>query len=529
MKKKYHPHPSPSKEADSNPSISGRRRLPVIWPVLLIGIALFAVLYPLMRPGFFVSDDGEWMIIRLSAFYQSLADGQFPVRYLGRLNNSYGYPVANFLYPGFMYIGSFIRLLGPTFTDAVKIILAGSVIAGAGAIFAALRVRRGILPSLTGALSFIFAPYLLYDLYHRGSVGEVLAISAAAFALLALSRGWTWLFAPAVGLLIISHNTVAMLMGVVLLSLVLVHSARVRFLISGILGVGFAAFFWLPALVEKNLVRFDLVTVSDPSAYFVTLANAGLLGVAVIVSLAVMLRLKNTLTAEDKVMTLWTTVGLLLSLPISMPLWKVTEFSSLIQFPYRLLVLPVLLGPWMVSFVTEKLKGWAQRAFVGVLIIIWMIGIIPPLNRIKYVVRSEGFYTTNEATTNVANEYMPRWVTDVPVTRPVETLEVIDGDVTLSGRTFSGERILFTADAKVESKVQINKVYYPGWGVTIDNRLIPINYHNALGVMQIEIPQGNHTVSIQFRETPFRFIADLISLISFIVYLILIRRLQKSS
>ncbi|MBI5019227.1 hypothetical protein HZB58_03065 [Candidatus Gottesmanbacteria bacterium] len=99
MKKKYHPHPSPSKEADSNPSISGRRRLPVIWPVLLIGIALFAVLYPLMRPGFFVSDDGEWMIIRLSAFYQSLADGQFPVRYLGRLNNSYGYPVANFLYP----------------------------------------------------------------------------------------------------------------------------------------------------------------------------------------------------------------------------------------------------------------------------------------------------------------------------------------------------------------------------------------------------------------------------------------------
>lgn len=529
MKKKHRSHPSPSKITESRLPVSRGLHFPFIWPVLLIGIALIAVLYPLMRPGFFVSDDGEWMIIRLSAFYQSLADGQFPVRYLGRLNNSYGYPVANFLYPGFLYIGSFIRLLGPTFTDAVKIILAGSVIAGAGAIFAALRVRRGVWPSLAGALSFIFAPYLLYDLYHRGSVGEVLAMSVAAFALLALSRGWTWMFAPAVGLLIISHNTVAMLMGVVLVSLVLIHPAKVRFLVSGILGVGFATFFWLPALVEKSLVRFDLVTVSDPSVYFVTLANAGLLGVSVIISLAVMLRLKNTRSPEDKMMTFWSTAGILLSLPVSMPLWKIGEFSSLIQFPYRLLVLPMVLGPWVVSFVTEKLKGWGQRAFVGILILTWVSGIIPLLNQVKFVERSEGFYTTNEGTTNVANEYMPRWVTDVPLTRPVETLEVIDGDVALSGRTFSGERMQFAADAKVGSVVQINKVYYPGWGVTIDNRLIPINYHNALGVMRIEIPQGNHSVSVQFRETPFRFMADLISLISFVVYLILLRRLQKSS
>ena len=80
------------------------------------------VLWPLLRDGFFVSDDGDWMIIRFSAFFQSFREGQFPVRYLGRLNYEYGYPVSNFLYPGFLYLGSFIRALGVSFVDTVKII-----------------------------------------------------------------------------------------------------------------------------------------------------------------------------------------------------------------------------------------------------------------------------------------------------------------------------------------------------------------------------------------------------------------------
>ena len=64
-----------------------------IGAILLASILL---LWPLFYRGFFVTDDGDWMIIRLSAFYQSLAEGQFPVRFLGRLYHNYGYPVANF-------------------------------------------------------------------------------------------------------------------------------------------------------------------------------------------------------------------------------------------------------------------------------------------------------------------------------------------------------------------------------------------------------------------------------------------------
>ncbi len=107
---------------------------------LLILIAVIVlVCIPLFRPGFFVSDDGGWMVIRLSAFYQSLREGQFPVRFLGRLNHGYGYPVANFLYPGYMYIGSVIHFLGFSFVNTVKIILAGSVVVGTVLTYAGLK------------------------------------------------------------------------------------------------------------------------------------------------------------------------------------------------------------------------------------------------------------------------------------------------------------------------------------------------------------------------------------------------------
>ena len=83
----------------------------IVWILPLILISIF-ILFPLLKPGFIVSDDGDWMVIRLSAFFQSLREGQFPVRFLGRLNYNYGYPVANFMYPAFLYFGSLIHILG---------------------------------------------------------------------------------------------------------------------------------------------------------------------------------------------------------------------------------------------------------------------------------------------------------------------------------------------------------------------------------------------------------------------------------
>src|SRR5271167_3041891 len=100
--------------------------------ILLLLICLIPSVLPLAHHGFFQTDDGEWMIIRLSAFYQAMHDGQFPVRFLQRLNFLYGYPVAVFLYPGSFYLGIILHIIRFGFVNSIKIIfglsLIGSVI-----------------------------------------------------------------------------------------------------------------------------------------------------------------------------------------------------------------------------------------------------------------------------------------------------------------------------------------------------------------------------------------------------------------
>src|SRR5258706_11747847 len=96
--------------------------------IILVTLISLPSVVSLFHTGFFVTDDGNWMVIRLSAFFEALRHGQFPVRFLPRLNFGYGYPVADFLYPLFMYLGVPIHLLGFGFVATIKIILGVSLI-----------------------------------------------------------------------------------------------------------------------------------------------------------------------------------------------------------------------------------------------------------------------------------------------------------------------------------------------------------------------------------------------------------------
>src|SRR3989337_4065811 len=104
---------------------------------LIIFLSLLA-LWPFFRKGYFETHDGEWMIIRFSAFHQTLSSGQFPVRFVDRLNNNYGYPVLNFLYPLPFYFAEIPKVLGFGFVDSVKIIFVFSTVSSVVTMYWAL-------------------------------------------------------------------------------------------------------------------------------------------------------------------------------------------------------------------------------------------------------------------------------------------------------------------------------------------------------------------------------------------------------
>lgn len=502
----------------------------MLWWIVAVVAASVVVLWPLAKPGFFISDDGEWMIIRLSAFFQSFREGQFPVRFLGRLNHSYGYPVANFLYPGFLYGGSVIHALGFSFPDTVKILLAGSVVASSLIVFFWLRKHFSTQSSFVGTLGFLFSPYLAFDIYTRGSVGEVFALVAGAIGLYSIDARLRWLFFLSVSLLIVSHNSLAIIFLFLFIAYIAVQKAS-GFWLPLVLGIGGAAFFWFPALFERRFVQFDSVVVSNPADHFLRGERLMLLGLVHLVAALLVVWKKSSRVHTP---TLRFFIGVLiaiviLSTPISSLVWNIETFVKVIQFPFRFLVLGLFVGGWFVAASMESVAKQYRMKLIFFYGILWIVSIWPILLRISPVERPEGYYTTNEATTTVANEYMPRWVRDTPTSRASTRIEFHQGQGTIVPTTLTTQRIDAILKAEQDSIVQINTIYYPGWGVSLDNQPLRINYQNPQGIMRLDIPAGTHRLIAEFRETVPRFLADVVSVFSVITAFVMILFEKKQS
>ncbi len=481
--------------------------------VILVFCAVF--LWPLTHPGFFVSDDGEWMIIRLSAFYQSLAEGQFPVRFLGRLNNSYGYPVANFLYPGFLYLGSLLHFAGFSFVASVKLILAASIVGASTFLFLLLRhYKYTILAAVGGVAAFLFSPYVGFNLYRRGSVGEILGFFAGAMTFYSLAARKVLLLPLAVALLIVSHNSLALLiLGVCAMYIVYKRMwGSVGYMA---IGVGLASFFWLPALFEQRFVPFAATIISNPQTYFpisvqlLTVSSAWIVG-----ALVLLVASKKT---DERFFLFMLFLTAFLASPASAFIWKYALVGQLIQFPFRFLGVAALLTPVVVA---GALRATGKRGVIlfAFLAMIWVMTATSITARVDHVNREEGFYTTNEGTTTVANEYMPVWVRELPKTRPTSRVEMVDGDAEMVIKNATTQRIQATIEAQTEAVVQVNTIYYPGWGIIIDGSPVAIDYTNPKGLMRATVPQGSHTLIAEFRETVPRFGADTLSFASACVY-----------
>lgn len=489
-----------------------------VLPFIILLVACVFMLLPVLKPGFLMTDDGEWMVVRLSAFYQSFREGQFPVRFLGRLNHSYGYPVSNFLYPGYLYLGSLLRAIGLPFQMAIEGIIIGSVVVGAIALFFWLRHFFGKTASMIGVGSFIFMPYLLYDIYKRGSIGEILAIAATFVVLLAIEKKWKWLVAPSVGFLAISHNTLALFFVPILLTYIVIK--KYWNLVSPFfLGIGMSLFFWLPAFFEKSIVLFDSISVSRPSEYLPIAFTLILKGLPFLfAAFASLFVYKNSIRFHKERLFFLILLfgGSLCASKLAAFLWNNSLFVQGVQFPYRFLALGSFAGPWFIAYLADKKN--IQYAILSILCVSGLFALALPYQKSEMLTRPEGFFTTNEGTTTVANEYMPKWASMLPVERAPTRLEFYQGNADISETVVTTDKIDISIQAQEDSILQINTLYYPGWGAMLDNKPVLIAYDNPMGIMRIHIPTGNHRLYMAFRETTSRFAADMLSLVSIIMY-----------
>lgn len=513
--------------------------------LLLIIVLSLLALWPFFKKGFFESHDGEWMVIRFTAFHQTLGSGQFPVRFVDRLNNNYGYPVLNFLYPLPFYFAEIPKIAGFNFVDSIKIVFIISTVISVAAMFWALSQIFEKRASFVGSIVYLFIPYRFVDLYVRGSLGENLAftfVPLVAGSIFKVAKG-SRVFLPAIAIsvagLILSHNVMAIIFLPFFLTMALILVKKDKLAIVGafFLGILITTFFWLPALYDLRFVRFSQIDISSISDHLVNPGNLIIpswsygptpnspTGMSVqfgIVALAIFLsvfylrqRVKTKNLLSDIFLIIFVLVFFLMT-KFSLPFWRNLPFVDIIQFPWRLLSLIVFIAAFLAAYVINILQK-KKTILAALIIAASVISTIAYTKPSVFINREDGFYSTNEDSTTVKDEYLPLWASAAPPERANQKIKVNPNQAIVNTAEIKPARYKAIITANDNTEVQVNSVYFPGWQAKVDNGKVPIDHQNKYGLITFNLPQGEHEVIIYYGRSSSHLVSEMISAVAILI------------
>jgi len=459
------------------------KKLPVI---VLFLISLWAAL-PLFGKNYIPTHDGEYHIIRIVEFSKMLGVGYIVPRWAPDMNNGYGIPIFNFHYPLPNYIGSFVRVFTRDAVYAFQMSMGIGYLLLVIAAYFWLSALFGVVPAVVGAVVSAFTPYLFVDMYIRGSIGEVWATALLLLCLYVIEKNKYVYFAFIYGLLILSHNILAMLYSPFILGYAYIKNKQaVRWMLGGL---GISAFFWIPAIFESkyvvglNTVNFrehfvdwyNLIIPSWGSGFSGSINSMSTqIGIIPLISIIATVMFKRT-----KLLTYFFTVfafSIFLMLPVSMSVWEMVKPLQFVQYPWRFLSFIIPIAGFCAAYWTSVLKKKWVGIFFAIVAIICAGGYARP---VQYAPRNEKYYTSKSnfmgGTSSMGNSFSTIWTgwKNIPATE---------------GAT----------------------LYFPGWKAFGGGREVPIVNDN--GVIRVTQP-----ATLKFTETPLRLLADIISLISIIL------------
>ncbi len=517
------------------------------------------IILPYFHKGFFPTHDGQWAVVRAGDMFRQLKDLQIPPRYSGNLNFGYGYPLFNFAYPFPYYLATLLHIFHIGFVSSVKILFALSVPLSAISMFLlAKELWKNTASAVISSILYVYLPYRLVDLYARGSLGE--SISFVLFPLLfyvslKMTRSQNPLFftslgAILLGILITTHNIMAILFLPVLIVFIFIiyTCARKSFLpyvLSLFLGLGASAFFWLPALLEKQYIILSKIPIADRNLYFVkplqliiprfgyglpTSADGfsyqigipHLLFFFVVLALLIIHYKKRKKTNQElfifafALSAVTCVMTLLLFSPTNI-IWKNMPLLSEINYPWTLLAVIGFLISLLSGFLATLGKKFVYISFfiAGLAIVL----VFPYAKPQYYVNNPDTYYLTNDATTTSSSEYMPAWVGTNPTSRNNQKVVITDGSATLENIRYNSKNVSFSGNFQSNASARINTIYYPGWKVFVDGKEAAVSYLDSNGLMDFPISSGSHQVVARLSETPLRLFSDFVSLATVVLLL----------
>ena len=492
--------------------------------------------------------------------------GQIPPRYVPDLSFGFGYPLFDFVFPLPFYAAESFHLLGLSLVDSIKAVFFLSIVLSGYFMFLLLREFSTKALSLIGAILYIYTPYRSVDIYIRGAVGEI--VSFIFFPMIVLSvfklsssfdKKWIAIGGVFLAFLIMSHNIAAYMFFPLLLLLsitVFIFSPKkilffVNLSFMFTLGLLISCYFWLPALVESSLMKYDAVfnfvdhfptlrqlftpywgygaSVPGPGdgmSFFLGIGNILILVTALVISIWKW----KKLNLKVKILIGWSFACLALVIFLmnhrSTIIWTYFPLLPLFQFPWRFLIITTFTIPLLVV-VLDQIKFKALGLFaILALILVTSISIFRPqdflgrqddyyLNRyIPYPNASQEYLTLQEEYLRLPKSNEKRPDKNYPLVFPEDNIKNINRINDLS--------LTFNTEAQEYSEVSINKYYFPGWIGKIDGNTAQLYAGKPFGQISLMIPPGDHKVEVYFKETDFRKILNFASLAAFLVSLVMV-------
>ncbi len=537
--------------------------------ITLLIVSLGSVYY-LLLPGFYEPQDLHH-IADIYQMHQAFVSGQFPPRWGPDYLYGLGYPLFNFYYLMPFYLGALFYTLTNNLRFSFEAVIVFTTSIGTIGFYLFLRNHFSKISAILGAVVFTYTPYRAVQIFVRGSMGELLAISLMPWIIylfekyLATNKYRWFIYALVASVsMILSHNYFWVLIFGFIGLYILIRKILLREIWSVwkyatllFFSLGATAFWWLPALYEQNLLKSQTpFLLIDHFPFIKQLLTPywgygasvwgpddgmsfqlGLINISFVI-ISVFLFVSIGKSKKNRNIFGWSIAGFILCLFFmnirSLFLWKLIPFYNFFQFAWRLLAFTGFFSSIMSAYCTDVIfvkNNIIKYVFVFIIVILTLIltgGYFKP-SRIFYKSDNEylkrmfaevgGYGEANVISQdyrNYSEDYLllPKWMESKPDSLPPQKFYVSDAYLSEVKNINKLTAVSWEAVINTIEPATINfySMYFPGWFVFVDDKQVEIKPGNS-GQITFLLDKGEHQVKVNWLETPLRKASDIISLI----------------
>ncbi len=563
---------------------SARNPLPPLWQRwewLLLPILALPIVWLYVTQGLPKGHDVPNHLLRLMMFDQYLRAGMGYLRWLPDLALGYGYPLLNFYAPATYYLAWLWKVVVNDYQLAFMCTLMSMLLAGgwgtwilASDLFGEDPARFSRWQPLVAAVAFIYAPYLLTNIFVRGAIAEVGAQAWLPWVLLSFRRVMRFdrplravpLAAVTLAGLAVTHSISLLLVPPFLLAyLAALSVGRFRRLgwaaLACALAMGLSAFFWAPLILERGYLAPGAVDSArnwmsynfwkwDTFVHLGFFFNYTFISPFQLGLVQILLAAAGFLARRVRQAEWWFLAGsaVLLSLlgfDFAQPFWNSSRELLIVQFPWRLLTITSLLLALLTAGLVSVFRGRVGRAVAGLILVSVIIvahrptlmwkpltitqeyltmppdgGTLSPATVAQYesIVNDIGLSSNAYG---VNSDFIPKWVNLRYGLRPqFGATEMLPSApfraLAVEAASPFGVRLTYTADQP--ATLRLTNFYFPGWQARLEDGTALAPYPGTpIGLLTLAVPAGTHHLTVEWHNSTLEGAATLFSGLAWLV------------